>query len=351
MPLGFEAKRNTRFDLFRIAFASLVLLSHAPEITDGNTSHELFSRLTRSDVTFGAVAVDGFFLLSGFLIVQSWESDPELWNYLRKRLLRIVPGYLVAVLLSVAVVGWLAPGVPHFFHAFQWKDLKSIALLSSPATPPVFPGQSYPLVNGAMWTIGYEFRCYLLVALMGLCGLLRRRLAWLALTVAFLALAIYPWHEAVPVGAIETLLGEPSKIFPYGSAFLVGGSFYLFRDRTQFRALTTLLVVVVLLVGLLSGRDAIVQSAVVLCGGYLLFYLAQRPRIGTNRRFPDISYGIYLHGWPVESLLIFYFHWSPWVTFAVSLAICACLGWLSWHLVERPMLRLKRRASAPLPPG
>ena len=41
-----QISRNHQFDLLRIIFATLVLLSHAPEITDGNVSRELFNRLT-----------------------------------------------------------------------------------------------------------------------------------------------------------------------------------------------------------------------------------------------------------------------------------------------------------------
>jgi peptidoglycan/LPS O-acetylase OafA/YrhL len=64
---------------------------------------------------------------------------------------------------------------------------------------------------------------------------------------------------------------------------------------------------------------------------------------------PDISYGVYLYGWPVESLWIWYHRAGyPGTTFAVSLVLCTALGWLSWHFVERPFMRLKRRPSAPV---
>jgi peptidoglycan/LPS O-acetylase OafA/YrhL len=53
--------RNHQFDLLRILFATLVLLSHAPEITDGNRSRELLHRLTGAPVSFGTLGVDGFF--------------------------------------------------------------------------------------------------------------------------------------------------------------------------------------------------------------------------------------------------------------------------------------------------
>ena len=75
--LSRKSTRNHQFDLLRIIFATLVLLSHAPEITDGDSSRELLHRSTGAPITFGTLGVDGFFVLSGFLIVQSWLGDPE----------------------------------------------------------------------------------------------------------------------------------------------------------------------------------------------------------------------------------------------------------------------------------
>ena len=79
----------------------------------GRVSFSIVSRVRLS--RFGALGVDGFFVLSGYLIVQSWLGDPEFLNFLRKRVLRIVPGYLVAVVLSTLAVGLLAPGIGSFF--------------------------------------------------------------------------------------------------------------------------------------------------------------------------------------------------------------------------------------------
>jgi peptidoglycan/LPS O-acetylase OafA/YrhL len=89
----------------------------------------------------------------------------------------------------------------------------------------------------------------------------------------------------------------------------------------------------------------------VLCAGYLMFYLGQMRLtwLSGMARLPDISYGIYLYGWPVESLWIWFSRGSPWVAFFGSTAICFALGWLSWHFVERPALSLKRRPFAPSP--
>ena len=140
-------RRNHYLDILRLSFALLVMLSHAPELKDGNAHREIFHRITRSGFTFGTLAVTCFFLLSGSLIVQSWILNPNLKDYLRKRILRIVPGYLVAVLLSVIMVGLLAPGTstPFFFTHLHHELFLSVLKLSSPETPPRLSELELPL--------------------------------------------------------------------------------------------------------------------------------------------------------------------------------------------------------------
>ena len=172
-------------------------------------------------------------MLSGYLIVQSWLGDPEFLNFLRKRFLRIVPGYLVAVVLSTLAVGLFAPGTAHFFRGIDIHFVHSVVLLSAPLTPPVFPGFQYADVNGSMWTIAYEFRCYLLVALVGLCGLLRRPSVVLTATILLLSSLLYPaplerihWPRHV-----ESVVCQPALSAHLTGIYLVGCCFYLFRDR------------------------------------------------------------------------------------------------------------------------
>lgn len=295
-------------------------------------------------MSLGTVGVDGFFLLSGYLIVQSWLGDPRLLNYLRKRVLRIVPGYLVAVALSTAAVGLLAPGISHFFHHLDIHFVNSVVLLSSPMTPAVFPGRPYAMVNGALYTIAYEFRCYLLVALLGLCGLLRRPMLLLAMTVLLLASLLYPplfelihWPRHV-----EAVMGQPAIAFRLTAVYLVGCCFYVLRGRLAFRRWMALAAaaLVVACFALFPSRG---ELAMVLGGSYLLFYLGQMslPGLSWMSGLPDISYGIYLYGWPVESLWIWFHRGSPWITFFVSTVISFALGWLSWHFIERPALKWK----------
>jgi peptidoglycan/LPS O-acetylase OafA/YrhL len=107
--------RENNFNFMRLVFALLVILGHSPELVDGNQSREVLMRIFGT-MTCGGFAVDGFFLLSGYLIMQSWERQPDGWKFLKKRLLRIYPGFIVASLICAFVVGPLAGDSATYFQ-------------------------------------------------------------------------------------------------------------------------------------------------------------------------------------------------------------------------------------------
>ena len=143
----------------------------------------------------------------------------------------------MAVVLSTLAVGLLAPGVSHFFRGLDVHFVRSVALLSPPMTPPVFPDRPYAMVNGAMYTIAYEFRCYLLVALLGLCGLLRRSIFVMAITLLLLFSLLYaaPFERMHWPRHLEALIGLPIYVFRLTAVYLTGCCFFLFRERIAFR--------------------------------------------------------------------------------------------------------------------
>jgi peptidoglycan/LPS O-acetylase OafA/YrhL len=79
---------------------------------------------------------------------------------------------------------------------------------------------------------------------------------------------------------------------------------------------------------------------------YPLVYIATSPtiRLPTLDRLGDVSYGTYLYGWPMEQVMNHALgqYSTPWTVLALSLPASLLLGWLSWHLLEKRALRLKR---------
>lgn len=342
---GVAVSRDNNFNLLRLLLALSVLVSHAPELVDGNRQREVFTVLFHT-LSLGEVAVDAFFLLSGYFIVQSWQREPRLLSFLKKRALRIYPAFIVASLLSVLVVGPLGSDAGAYFSQFHWAQfLKRMALLLRPQVPPVFQGQPYPDVNGAMWTIEYEFRCYLLAALCGMLGLLKKRQLWLGLSVVALFLSVAPSITSrISFPGAVRLLVNPADMARFVSFFCAGGSFYLFHDRIRYRTSWGVAAVCILVACMFHPKSATLGLATL--GGYVLFWFgfAPLPLLKRFRTYPDISYGVYLYGWPIQKLLLWYWpSTSLWLLVPLTCILCCCCGLLSWHLVERPCLRLKGR--------
>ena len=337
------AGRDNNFNLLRLGLATLVLFGHSWELVDGDRHRDILTRIFGT-TSLGDLAVDGFFLLSGWLIVQSWQREPALGRFLYNRILRIYPAFLVASVVSAAVVGPLGSDPFRYVADFQpLRFLGFASILQSPAVPPVFEGQPYPYVNGAMWTIDYEARCYLLVACLGLCGVIQRRWLWLSLAATAVGLLLVPTPlNYVWFRGSSYLLGSGDELIRFVAFFSSGGCFYLFRRAIPFKASWALAAVPVLLGSLFWRRTT--NLGLLSLGAYLLFWFVftSFPRLARFRQLPDISYGTYLYGWPIQKLWLWYWpSLAPWALFPLTLLLCYPCGWLSWTYVEQPLNRFK----------
>jgi peptidoglycan/LPS O-acetylase OafA/YrhL len=348
-----DSSRDNHFQFLRLLFATLVIFAHSFELIDGNRKREPLTAIFGT-LTLAEMAVIGFFILSGYLIVQSWQRSASVFDFLKKRVLRIYPAYVVAFFISVLIVGRLGAGENYFAQLNLWKIFTDAITLTMPRTPPVFDGTYYPLVNGAMWTIVYEFRCYLLVAVLGVLGAFKKPQWWLALTIAataFTALSFYASRsdvEALHFPGAQFLIGSNTEFSRLLACFGAGGCYYLFRDKICYHRRWALEALAVTAMALFYFPA--IYPAIALAGAYCLFAFAFTP-IKILDRFKtktDISYGIYLYGWPTQKLLLWYFPLlSPLVLFGGAFAISIACGWLSWKIIEAPFLRLKKARFLP----
>jgi peptidoglycan/LPS O-acetylase OafA/YrhL len=340
---------SNNFGALRLLFAFLVILSHSPELVDGDRSREILTRMFGT-LSFGELGVDGFFLISGYLITQSFQNSNSAVEYVAKRVLRIYPGYVVAYLLCVFAVGPLVGG--QIIELSGIQVLIEIIGLRGPEMLGVFPGTpGPPLLNGSMWTIAYEFRCYLLVLAAGLVGLLSRKGIVALLTIGALALSavqpnIWGWFP----GRLMAFSGYPNTIARFAGIFACGALYYLYRDRIRYDWRLAVLAAFGLIALMFSSFLA--QAAIAILGGYILFWFAfnvRSPNLAAIGRKVDISYGVYLYAWPVQKLLIWWHPGiSPWLVLVVTMAIVSPLAFGSWYLVEKPFLNLRPQSFRPL---
>jgi exopolysaccharide production protein ExoZ len=104
----------------------------------------------------GAWGVDIFFVISGFIIARTALRRPE--NFLRTRIIRVVPIYLVATILMVGVV-FAFPGRVNSTEVSPDGLLKSTLFI--PYEMATRPG---PILEVG-WTLNYEMFFYVVVAL------------------------------------------------------------------------------------------------------------------------------------------------------------------------------------------
>ena len=184
-------------------------------------------------------------------------------------------------------------------------------------------------INGSLWTLRYEFMMYMMVMVLGISGLLELKalLPLLALGLAcqqFAGLAFLDtWGWLLAFFAIGMVL------------YRLRGS-RIFDGRVALAALAGLVASVPL-------RQFIPLFP--LFGGYLAIYLALDRRLPVipAARFGDLSYGLYIYGWPIEVMVMHASggHARWWQVFLLSLPLATAAAWLSWHLIEAPMLSLK----------
>lgn len=344
------------FGWLRLLLASLVIVSHTPELTDGDRHRELLTRLFGS-LSFGELAVDGFFIISGFLMAGSVSASASPRAFLRKRLARLYPGFAVASIVCVALVAPLAGAWPNDLITMIPGTVLKISILAPPDAPHVFAGTPYAGLNGAAWTLQYELGCYLLILWLARAGLLAsRRLFCLALT----SLALYvfltefsPDREAsLPISGF--LFGGPAASFArFIGLFIAGAAFRRSGRPMRLTPAGTGLALAGLCLGMMMPPLA--HVAVAIFGAPLLFGAATLAVDSRFTRFVerhDISYGLYLYAWPVGKLV-------GWWGLSDDLVVIGLLTWAgaalagaaSWLLVEAPVMRRLRSGSKAASPA
>ena len=340
----------------RFLLALSVILCHSYAVFLGWESfarYEFFMKWTNGRISIGSTAVNFFFVISGFLIVRSFEYSKNLWQFLKNRVLRIYPGFIVVFIVSFFVFGPMGHMKELSIDAYLdfldsvWvkKEISNMLSLQSPVEKNYFTQLPQYGLNNSLWTIQYEFICYLSVPVLAWLGVLKHK-RWLlfALIVSHILLSlqslgyIFPFNQKLSGGIIENPYYYP-RFFTY---FLLGAFVYLYRNSLPRNIFLAILSAILIFLGF---KTNLVDIFWPIPGTYLLFYFAYESRLlfPDFAKHGDLSYGIYLYGWPLQQLTMLYFGSylsAKWLFVAVT-PVVLIFAFLSWRLVESPFLKLK----------
>jgi len=335
------------FDVIRMIAATGVLVSHSFPL-HSNRPDPL--QLVMHGIPIGEIAVNVFFVVSGYLVCQSWTSDPTLWRFLVRRALRLCPALYAAIVISAFVAGPLLTSLPqaqYWRSPLTWENLRGFGIFGVRGSlPGVFEHSFYPFAfNGPLWTIRIEAACYLILAACGLVGMLRSRLFTVVIAVAFTLGYLGMLGDPPRYQAILILNMDMLSLFRLAALFFAGAAFFMCRALVPRLPLLALLV----LPGLVAvSATPFFPLAFQVAFPYAVLCLALTPTrwLSQYGRLGDYSYGMYLFAWPVQQTVMQAGggQFSLLSYIAVCFAITFTLSFASWHLLEKYALSKKPRS-------
>jgi len=344
--------RENNLDILRFLAATLVILAHAYPLSGvgiGN-SHEIFTLISGTPITLGTIGVYVFFVISGFLIFQSYERSKDIFLYFKARFLRLFPALILVLLLSSFILGAILTTLPlseYFSHSETYQYLKTVALFPIYFNlPDVFVDNAWPrAVNGSLWTIPYEFLCYVFLGFFGIFGLLKSQ-KFLVFSFCILVFLKFLGRD-IPLFH-HIFQWTQWKFIDLSVYFVMGMLLYSYREKIILHRYLAIASLFFILLSIALGGFRIVF---LFFGSYLLMYLAfhRRLRFYNFAKHGDLSYGIYIYAFPTQQTLVHLYggSMSPMTNTLISLPIVFICAYLSWHLVEKRALALKKTPLLP----
>jgi peptidoglycan/LPS O-acetylase OafA/YrhL len=284
--------------------------------------------------------------------------SPSLLGFTWKRILRIYPALTACAVVCAFVIAPLFSNLgarDYLLSTLGAKYVVKITALYDVYEIPSVRFYNHDVdrigydINGSIWTIASEIYCYILLIVLSLLNLIRLPVVLFALAGGSVLLALTLTHSLnIDETAVNLIYTVPS--------FCAGvGMYLLYTKRRLSRTVAGACVVALIAV----APTGYLMTLFPILGAYPVIYLgvSKSLSLGDGAKFGDVSYGVYLYGWPTEQIVRTFVgaESSGWTLFVISLPTAAAFGWLSWHVLEKHALALKkwrpwRSPSEPPPP-
>jgi len=336
--IQYDGDRQNNFTAIRLFLAWAVLYGHSFPV-QGTLIKDPLHHVFQGSTWIGDVAVNGFFAISGFLVCASFIKR-GVFDYTVSRALRIFPALIVCVLVSVFLFGLLLTTLgpleylqnsttyDYLWNMFVFLDTRW-------NLPGVFEGNTRSSVNGSLWTLPVEARCYLALAILGVFGLFLKRQITNVLMIGIFLFGYFYFMETPLLGQHE-MWARPAMFFLIGVFFYVNRGDILLDIRLAGLSFAAII---------FSFGEPWFNFILPLCYVYILFYIAYCSKyLKLDESIGDISYGVYIYAWPIQQIFATLFpQSSPYMNVMVCTVVTAVFAYLSWKYVERPSLSLKKK--------
>ncbi len=321
------------FTVLRLVLATLVIFGH----------FKTLAGLSNAGGIYGYVdlAVNAFFIVSGYLVYGSFDNSPKVGGFYIKRFFRIYPLYAFMIIAQMVAMFILLKGNVGLAEMLKYL-ISNLAFANfiSPDMGGLLADAHNPAINASLWTLKIEVMFYAIVPVLWLLvqrvGLKILPAIYIA-SVLFAALAIHYGHESW------------TKQLPGQLRFFVVG-FLLYHYRDKFRFSLPVAVFLALICFIISSmrKDLFPEYIALLVEpiiiGAWVFICALRLPV-LNLKY-DISYGVYLiHAPLIQISLLLGIYEDDTGFLALLVGVVYILAFLAEKLIEIPMVKLGKKLS------
>lgn len=332
-------KKQNSFNFLRFFCASFVIFTHSFGLLK---DYNVVASYNFTGQTNAGVLC--FFVISGFLITESYLKNINWARYLKNRILRIFPALFISVLFSVFIVGLAATTltIPSYLNNTSIYSfiIHNITLYEIHYyLPGVFENNPATAeVNGSFWTLPIEFGMYLIICILGICNILRNAICASIMLLVFASIVTF------------VLYWQPQSSFSHRGvfcvlAFITGSIFYLWKDKIPLNVKSALaLTVITFIFYKVKFLRPFYEVIYLINFTYFVFLISYLfPNLGRSIvKHGDVSYGLYIFSYPIQQFFIHRLHnINGWELFMLSYPITLLIAMISWRYVEKPSLSLR----------
>lgn len=323
-------------------------------------------------INHGYLAVDFFFMLSGFVIGYAyddrWGKSLTMSGFFRRRLIRLHPMVMLGALIGA--ISFLLTSMERWDGTHSTLLLTLIALVCSWLMIPALPGmqrdvrgngEMFPL-NGPCWSLFFEYIGNILYALI-IRRLSTRALAWLTAllccALTWFAVTNQSGYGSIGVGwTVDTtnLLGGTLRMLcPFTIGMLMSRVFKPIKNVRGAFWICTIILLVLFHVPFIDGGtpmslNGIFEVACIIGVFPIIVWLGASGTTtdNTSRRIcrflGDISFPLYIVHYP---LMYAFYMWliktelytfsETWPIAISTMACSVCIAWLSLRFYDEPV--------------
>jgi peptidoglycan/LPS O-acetylase OafA/YrhL len=335
---------KNNFDFLRFLFALLVVMGHSYTLSGNGESKEFISLITNKQLSLTSIGLNGFFVISGYLIFKSLMNSNTLKGYYWRRFLRLYPGLFVVLLITIFLSPFLYESEISFLknkdvYTYLPNNL-SLYRIQYSIQGVLSKNTYHSAINGSLWTICYEFTLYLLLSLL---ILFRNNIKIVqgVLFVLFMIMYIGYVFYFDYLSGINFIGLEGKHFLNLGNFFICGSLLSSLQiEKMNYKKIGLGLVFFIFIISIYFGvynlSKHILFSILI-----LVVALNRINKICKFGKIGDLSYGIYIYSFPIQQILMYFFKFNGKQLLFMSLVLSIFFGFFSWHLIEKKAMSYK----------